>query len=108
MTNRESELLENLKSSNVDTAIESAVSLCHEFLFPRGAFEEAEYLLFEQAGLQGTFHGNIIELTLAETYFKMGEFSRGTRFLETARSSNVDSVRQKASELRAMVDEKDN
>lgn len=108
MTNRESELLENLRSPNVDISIESAVNLCHEFLFPREALEEAEYLLLEQVGLQRTLHGNIIELTLAETYFKMGEFSRGTRFLETARNSNVDSVRQKACELRAMVDEKDN
>lgn len=105
MTTREEQLLEDSKSLNIDTSIEAVVNLCKEFLFPRSEYEKAEYLLFEKVGFQVSTHGYILEITLAEGYFKMGEISRAKRFLETALLSSLDSVRDKASQLREKIEE---
>jgi hypothetical protein len=99
MTDRESELTQLAKGDDIIVAVESGVALCKEFLFVRGEFEQAEYLLFGLAGIQSTALGYIIELTLGEAYIGMDERTRAQRFLEIAQDSRVDSVRIEATRL---------
>ncbi len=99
MTDRELELTEKTESADSIIAIEAAVALCKEFLFPRKEFEKAEYLLFGLAGLQVNSLGFVIELTLGEAYIGMDEGARAKRFLEIARSSAIDSVQGEATRL---------
>lgn len=99
MTDRELELTEKTESTDSTIAIEAAVALCKEFLFPRKEFERAEYLLFGLAGFQSNSLGFIIELTLGEAYIGMGEITRAKRFLEIALASGIDSVQGEATGL---------
>lgn len=103
MTTREEELTANAASQNIETAIDAVVALCHEFLFPRGDYEKAEYLIFEKMGFQLPSFGFILELTLAEAYLSMGEISRARRFTAIALTSSVDSVKEKAADLNEKI-----
>lgn len=99
MTERELELTEKTDSADSTVAIEAAVALCKEFLFPRNEFEKAEYLLFGLAGFQSSSLGFIIELTLGEAYIGMKELARAKRFLEIASASGVESVQSEATRI---------
>ena len=99
MTERETELTENLTSANAETSIRAAVDLCNEFLLPRKEFIKAELILLERLGLQGISFGNVIELTLGKTYIGLEELPRAMRFLEVVTSSSNEQTSTEAKEL---------
>ncbi|CAN2189702.1 hypothetical protein MCEMRE217_00489 [Candidatus Nanopelagicaceae bacterium] len=103
MTERETELIENVASKSAETSISAVVDLCNEFLLPRKEFAKAELLLLEQVGLQTISSGNVIELTLAKTYIGLEELPRAKRFLEVVISSSSEQTSAEAKDLLASM-----
>ena len=104
MTNRETELREELESGAPATAVATAVALCREFLFVSGAFDEAEKVLLDAVGKQSKEDGYIVELHLAELYLKMDESLRAQRLLKFPLASSNDEVKRLATELQSALD----
>ena len=104
MTNRETELREELESGAPATAVATAVALCREFLFVSGTFDEAEKVLLDVVGKQSKEDGYIVELHLAELYLKMDESPRAQRLLKFPLVSSNDEVKRLATELQSTLD----
>jgi thioredoxin-like negative regulator of GroEL len=99
MTNRETELREELESGAPATAVATAVALCREFLFDAGSYEEAEKVLLDVVGKQSKEDGYIVELHLAELYLKMDESPRARRLLTHPLESSNEEVKSLATQL---------
>lgn len=99
MTERETELIQNLESAMADISVSAVVDLCKEFLFPRKEFEKAELLLLERVGIQPLATSKIIDLTLGQLYIELDEIPRAKRFLTEASSSKVTEISSKAHEI---------
>jgi hypothetical protein len=96
MSERELELRNKVANGESNEAIASAIALCTEFLFVREDFEEAELILLEKVGLQSFKDGYALELTLGDLYIRMEENSRASRFLDIARTSSNEVIKQSA------------
>lgn len=104
MTERETELTNDLLSASADTSVKAAVDLCHEYLFPRKEFEKAELLLLERVGIQTFAANKVVDLTLAELYLHLEETPRAKRFLAVAKTSGLAEISEKAEELLASIE----
>ena len=104
MKKDEIKLRELITGEDAIQAIDSAIALYKNYLSGRGDLEEAEYFLLSVAGLQGTAHGFIVELTLGEIYFEMKEYPRAKRFLEVARTGTQEPVIQRANEVLELIE----
>ena len=99
MTNRETELREELESGAPATAVATAVALCREFLFDAGSNEEAEKVLLDALGKQSKEDGYIVQLLLAQLYIKMGETPRARRLLTHPLESSNEEIMSLATQL---------